>query len=215
MKIGILLPDHGGRDELIDFALGQICKQTVKPDAIMHIDKYQIRPNGSTDLLERLRIGVDQARQSDIEFLLIWEDDFYPSDYIERFIPYTRFDFVGQEYTHYYQLKNKAWERYDHPRRSSLFTTGLKVSALDSWDWKALRPDTAFVDIKLWEYAHKKTKAFIDTGAIGIKTGIGRCAGKGHLVSMRNKDEDFSFLKSKVDKEAFEFYMDLHNKLIA
>jgi hypothetical protein len=213
MKLGIILPDHGGREELIDLAWQQIGKQTVRPDAIYHIGPGHIRPSGSIDLVARLKMGCQHAKEDGIDFVLIIEDDFYGPDYIARFIPYMNFDFVGQDYTYYYQLKQRAWARFDHKYRSSLFTTGFKVSALNNWNWDDLRPDMAMVDIRLWGYAKRRTKAFIDTGAIGIKHGIGLCGGKGNLINMKNKDPEMLWLKEKVSGDAFEFYRELSERL--
>lgn len=212
MKIGIIIPDHGGRDKLIDFALEQIFRQTIKPDAIYHIEKQQLWPSGNIDLIARLKIGCEQAKMGGMDFVFIWEDDYYPADYIARFVPYMHLDFVGQNYTTYYHLKNRTWKLFngsDHKYRSSLFTTGFRLSALNNWDWNSLRPDTAFVDIKLWEYARRRTKAFIDTGAIGMKHGVGRCAGKGHIMKFQNSDPDMEWLRCKVDEKSFEFYKSL------
>lgn len=213
MKIACIICDHGGREELIKFASFQLQQQTRWPDAIYTIGPPQLQPNGSVDLVARLKLGYEMAKRDGMDFVLIIEDDFYGPDYIQRFLPYMNFDFVGQDYTYYYQLKQRAWARFDHKYRSSLFTTGFKVSALNNWNWSDLRPDLAMVDIKLWDYAKRRTKAFIDTGAIGIKHGIGVCGGKGHLISMHNKDQDMQWLKEKVSEDAFEFYQELSEKL--
>jgi hypothetical protein len=216
MKIGIILPDHGGRLELIKFAFKQIQRQTVTPDQIYYIDPLHIKPNESIDLVARLKMGYEFAKEDGMDFVFVWEDDFYGADYIERFLPYMHLDFVGQNYTTYYHLKNRTWRVFngsDHKNRSSLFTTGFRLSALNNWNWDALRPDLAFVDIKLWEYARRRTKAFIDTGAIGMKHSIGRCAGKGHQMKFPNQDPEMEWLKSKVDEEAFQFYKSLSEKL--
>lgn len=213
MKIACIICDHGGREELINFARRQIAKQTIQPYAIYHIGTNLIKPNGSIDLVARLKMAYEMAKKDRVDFLLVWEDDFYGTDYIQRFMPYMNFDFVGQDYTYYYQLKQRAWARFDHKYRSSLFTTGFKVSALNNWDWNKLRSDLAMVDIKLWEYAKRRTKAFIDTGAIGIKSGIGHCAGKGHIIQMHNKDSEMLWLKDKVNEDAFEFYQELSERL--
>jgi len=218
MKIGIIICDHGGRDELISFARKQISRQTVKPDAVYHIGPELIKPTDSIDLVARLKMGCQHAKEDGMDFVLVTEDDMYPADYIERFVPYMHLDFVGQNYTTYYHLKNRTWKVFngsDHKNRSSLFTTGFRLSALNNWNWNDLRPDLTFVDIKLWEYSRRRTKAFIDTGAIGIKHGIGRCAGKGHIQKYQNEDPDLSWLKSKVDEEAFEFYKQLSESLCA
>lgn len=216
MKVGAIICDHGGRDQLIEFAIQQLGKQIAGPDAIYHIGPSLINPNGSIDLLARFKMGCELAKKDGIDFVFVIEDDYYPSDYIARFVPYMHLDFVGQNYTHYYHLKNRTWKLFngsDHRYRSSLFTTGFRLSALNNWDWDALRPDTAFVDIKLWEYARRRKKAFIDTGAIGMKHGLGRCAGKGHQMLFPNKDNNLSWLKSRVDEKSFEFYRTLSEQL--
>lgn len=213
MKIACIVCDHGGREELITFARQQIAKQTVMPFAIYHIGTNLIPPNGSIDLIARLKLAYEMAKKDRVDFLLIWEDDAYPKDYIQRFVPYMNFDFVGQDYTYYYQLKQRAWARFDHKYRSSLFTTGFKVSALNNWNWDDLRPDMAMVDIRLWEYAKRRTKAFIDTGAIGIKSGLGLCGGRGHLLKLNNHDPEMNWLKEKVSGDAFEFYQELSERL--
>ena len=216
MKIGVIIPDHGGREGLIKFAIEQMQQQTVKPEVIFRISPEFLAPNGSIDLIARLKIGLEHAKEMRMDFVLIIEDDYYPADYIERFVPYMHLDFVGQNYTTYYHLKNRTWKLFngsDHKYRSSLFTTGFRLSALNHWNWNSLRPDTAFVDIKIWEYARRRTKAFIDTGAIGMKHGVGHCAGKGHLMTFPNKDADLSWLKSKVDESSFEFYKSISDEL--
>lgn len=216
MKIGVIIPDHGGRDELIDFAWEQIGRQTVRPDGIYHIGPGLIKPTDSIDLVARLKMGCQHAKEDGMDFVFIIEDDFYGDDYIERFLPYMHLDFVGQNYTTYYHLKNRTWKVFngsDHKNRSSLFTTGFRLSALNNWNWDSLQPDLAFVDIKLWEYARRRTKAFIDTGAIGMKHGISRCAGKGHLMKFQNEDPELEWLKSKVDSESFDFYKRLSESL--
>lgn len=213
MKIACIIPDHGGREELIGNALLQMGRQTVTPKEVYIINDQYLNSSGSIDLVARLKLGYEMAKRDGMEFVFIIEDDFYPNDYIQRFLPYMRFDFVGQDYTYYYQLKQRAWARFDHKYRSSLFTTGFKVSALNNWNWDELRPDLAMVDIRLWEYAKRRTKAFIDTGAIGIKHGIGACAGKGHLIQMKNKDPEMLWLREKVSEEAFEFYHGLSERI--
>lgn len=209
MKIACIIPDHGGREELIKFAFEQLERQTVKPYAIYHVSPSHIKPGESIDLIARLKMGCELAKQDGMDFVIVIEDDYYPADYIARFIPYMHLDFVGQNYTTYYHLKNRTWKLFngsDHKYRSSLFTTGFRLSALNNWNWNSLRPDTAFVDIKLWEYARRRTKAFIDTSAIGMKHGIGICAGKGHLMKFQNSDPYMEWLRSKVDERSFEFY---------
>ena len=91
-----------------------------------------------------------------------------------------------------------------HPGRSSLFVTGFKLSALKDFNWP--KKTERFLDISLWSYAKTKKRKFVETSAIGIKHNCGKVGGRGHAMVMKNLDNDLTWLKENVDKEAFEFY---------
>lgn len=205
MKICCIIPDPGIRSDFYNFAVKQMEQQTRVPDVILRIDHQKI--NDKIDLVSRIATGVEYAEQHKCDWAFIIEDDWYDSQYLERFLPFLdKTDFVGQSFTYYYHIINRTWMRQDHPGRSSLFTTGFRIAALNNFDFSKLNPEHKFLDIKLWEYARHKRKKFISAGAIGIKHGIGQCLGKGHSQVFKNRDPNFEWLKSHIDEEAFEFY---------
>lgn len=185
---------------------------TVKP-AYTYLIKY---PPVSTvfDLVDRVRKGIADAQNGGYDLCFIIEnDDFMPTDYFERF-GNMKEDFFGQNNSWYYNLRNRTYKNFPHPGRSSLMTTGFRISAIDRFNtdknWELIG-NTPFLDIKLWQHANtynKKIK-FVETGAIGIKTGMGLCGGKGHRMIFENKDPDLAWLKKRVDWESFEFYSGL------
>jgi hypothetical protein len=204
MRFCAIIPDHGDRPELTAFCLRQLDRMTLKPSEIIHVN-YNPERKGF-DLVDRIVKGAANAALMDIDLCFIIEnDDAMPANYFERFASFfPDYDFFGQDYSWYYNLKNLTYNRFDHPYRSSLFTTGFKISALNNFIW----PDNSkpFLDIEIWKYARHKKRIFIDTGAIGIKHGVGLCGGKGHKFGMRNKDPEMKWLSERVDAESLEFY---------
>lgn len=211
MKIAVIIPDPGFRSEFYDLTVKLMEQQTRKPDHIFRVDHQKI--DDKIDLVSRIGAGIEYAEMYQCDFAFIAEDDFYDSQYIERFMPFLdKVDFIGQPFTYYYHILNRTWHRQDHPGRSSLFTTGFRLSALNNFDFSRLDPQTKFLDLKLWEYARHKKRKFISAGAIGIKHGIGQVLGKGHRQVFKNKDPDFKWLEEHVSDEAFEFYKGIAEK---
>ncbi len=161
--------------------------------------------NGEVDLVPRIQEGIRQAQLDGIDLVFILEnDDFFPDDYFDN-IPDA--DFIGEKTTTYYNLRNNTWQTMEHSARSSLFTTGFKISALEGFRWP--KETEKFLDIALWNHAQRRKIAFRKTGAIGIKTGIGLCGGAGHRMCMKNSDPKREWLKSNVDSESYVFYQSL------
>lgn len=204
MKFAVIIPDRNDRKELLSFCLHQLARMNTKPDKIYIID-YPPK-DGNFDLVPRIKKGIAQAKEDGYDLVFILEnDDFYPSDYFDS-IPDA--DFIGENRTIYYNLKNNTWQEMKHPARSSLFTTGFKISALEGFNWP--KEDERFLDIALWNHAQRKKKAFRETKAIGIKTGMGLCGGKGHVMRMKNEDHKREWLKANVDEESYIFYQSLN-----
>lgn len=193
--------DRGDRPELLEFCKYQLSRFETKPEKSYFID-YAPR-SGAIDIVERVFCGIEMAKEDGFDFVFIIEsDDFYDSTYFNH-IPDA--DFIGESNTIYYNLRNKTYQNFSHPGRSSLFTTGFKISAL-----KGFRPNhnERFLDISLWKHANMtgKKMVFRETGAIGIKHGIGLCGGKGHEMRMKHSDQELEWLKEHVDSDAYEFY---------
>jgi hypothetical protein len=159
----------------------------------------------SFDLIERVRLGVEVARQMGFKKAFIVEnDDWYSPDHFQPFEE----DFVGYKDTIYYHIRNKTWEVTKHAGHSSLFSTAFKISAMDNFQWP--KPNYVFLDIEIWKYA-KRFKTLLKSGNpnIGIKHGIGLCGGMGHSQTFPFKDPEMNWLKAKVDPISFELYKGL------
>lgn len=211
MKFCAIIPDRGDRPELTEHCLKQLDRMTVKPDELFHI-RHKPYTSGY-DLVHRIKVGVNLAKDEGFDWCFIIEnDDYYPPDYFLRFQVFMdKYDFIGDDKSTYYNLRNLTHKTFAHQFRSSLFTTAFKLSALNNFEWPA--PHTVFVDIDLWKYARFKKRMFINTGAVGIKHNMGLCGGKGHKMNMDNSDTELKWLKGKVDKDSFEFYTRLVERL--
>lgn len=207
----IIVPDRGDRKQFYDHCLSQINRFTVKPKKLYLMNEKPL--NNKFDLVFRIKQGVELAKRDGFEWVLIVEnDDYYPDNYCERFLPFfDKHDFIGQEHSTYYNLRNRTYNRFDHHYRASLFTTAFRISSMNLFDWPD--PDSPFLDIPLWQYARHKRRKFIETGAIGIKHAIGLCGGKGHKFVMRSKDPNLQWLKGQVDAQSFGFYKEMADKL--
>lgn len=204
MKFATITPDRGDRKPLMDFCKYQISRFEVKPDQSYFID-YAPRSE-NIDIVPRFLEGIERAKEDGFDLVFILEsDDYYDPTYFNH-IPDA--DFIGESNTIYYNIRNKTYQNFNHPGRSSLFTTGFKISALKGF---RPNPNDRFLDISLWKFANLNNKkmAFRETGAIGIKHNIGLCGGKGHVLRMKHSDNDLEWLSEHVDQEAFDFYKNL------
>lgn len=204
MKFATITPTRGDRPELLEFCKYQLGRMERKPDASFFIDFPP--KDGSVDIVWRVYEGMQRAAEMGFDVVFIIEDDdYYDSTYFNH-IPDA--DFIGESNSIYYNLSNKTYQNFNHPGRSSLFTTGFKISAL-----KGFRPNynSRFLDIDLWKHAFNKklTTTYRETGAIGIKHGIGLCGGKGHKMHMKHSDNNLEWLAEHVDSTAYEFYKSL------
>lgn len=195
------------RPKMLEFCKYQVSQFTIKPEKHYIIDYVPV--SDSVDISERVFAGVQKAKSDGIDLVFVVEDDdFLPFNYIERYGDVSQHDFFGSEKTIYYHLRNRTYQDFKHPLRSSLFTTGFRVSAVDNFIWPR---NNAFVDIELWRHAKPFRKKFImETGAVGIKGhGFGKSGGKGHSMKFQKSDYNYNWLRKNVSCEAFEFYMSL------
>lgn len=208
MSIMLLTPDRSDRPELITHCKWQVSRFVSSFDEHLIVD-YPAK-NGHPDLTERVRDGYEYAKVQGYDWIAIVEnDDFYTKTYLHHILLKTNeSDFIGSEFTYYYNLKNRSWERTMHPNHSSLFCTAFKVSAMKDFKWN--QANKVFLDVDLWRYARRFKRTFVELPAIGIKGhGMGLCGGRGHVQVMPNKDPDLAWLKSKVDETGFTLYESL------
>lgn len=213
-----ITPTRGDRPELLEFCKHQLQRMNIKPQKSYFIDDKPTTQK--PDLTYRIRKGIEMAKRDGFDNVFIVEDDdYYSPFYFSKMYLQNRNSgpqFIGAADSVYYHLGKKGFTELVHPKRSSLFMTGLKISALEGFRWPA--DDEPFLDIELWKHANKKAQRFFVTTeplkpAIGIKHGIGLCGGSGHRMKPEREDQDLEFLKRHVDPEAFDFYKTLINKL--
>lgn len=200
---------RGDRGKLLDFCKYQLSRMTIQPKETFFINHEPT--SDAIDLTLRLRMGIAAAQAAGIDVCYVIEDDdFFPADYFE-IMSMDGLDFIGASKTIYYNLNSRTWQEIDHPMRSSLCFTGFRISAMKGFSWPA--DDHVFLDLLIWQYALRtkglRWKLISEPVGVGIKHGIGKTAGVGHRVKLRNGDQDLTFLQSVVDKEAFEFYKGL------
>jgi hypothetical protein len=209
MSFAVIIPDRNDRPELTEFCFKQIERMTRKPDEIIHVNYPAI--SNDMDLAERVFYGAKAAEGKGFDLVFILEnDDAYPADYFERFGA-MQGDLFGDDLTFYYNLKNRTFQSFPHAGRSSLFTTGFRISSVKGFQFSG----NQFLDIRLWKYAAERglKRTFIHSGAVGMKHGTGLCGGKGHTMKMKNCDSNMNWLKDRVDRESYLFYADLSRKL--
>lgn len=207
--IATLTPSRGDRSQFLAFCKEQIERQTLVPDESYFITDPPT--NGEFDLVKRIRRGYEMAKERGAERLYIWEDDdAMPSDYLQMMESSQDWDFIGYEDTLYYNIRNRTWMHQTHPKRSSLFCTGFRVSAMNDFIWPA--DHYLWLDIRLWEHARdkrKKVKLMSNNPCVGIKHNLGMCAGKSHKRILEHHDPTLEFLKSRVEEYQYEFYSKL------
>ena len=206
-RIAIITPDRGDRKQFMDFCSIQL--ERMNPDYRALITWPPL--SSQVDLIPRIKRGIELCREMGIDRVAIIEsDDWYSKDYLSH-INLDDYDFWGWGTTYYYHIKNRTWNQsYHQDTHSSLFCTAFRISALDGFVWPP--DDYLWLDIALWKFARHNRRFHLsleEPHCIGIKHGVGRVAGKAHKWEMKHKDPDLSWLKSKVDAQAFEFYSNL------
>ena len=218
MNYCTITPCRGDRPELFQFCLKQLQKMNGGKPVNNAYLMNEPPKSEEMDIVPRIRQGIEMAKKDGFEFVFIIEnDDYYPADYFSLFGDLSNIDFVGYSDTVYYNIKTRSYEVLKHHERSSLFCTGFRISALDRFDWEIIKSNEKFLDVKLWDYCmlySKNYKLLSGNPCIGIKAhGQGKAGGKGHIINLKEKDPDLKALSYFVDKEAFEFYTQLMEKL--
>lgn len=212
MSYAILTPDRGDRDVMLQHCRKQV--RAFNPQYMIHNMVDYVPKSDKADLTERVYEGYKWAVEEKIDWLVIVEsDDHYPTDYLSQFIIHmSHADFIGCEYSHYYNIQSRTWEKLNHSNRSSLYTTAFRVSSMKDFNWS--QANKLFLDIDIWRYARRFKRSFIQNNAIGIKGhGEGMAGGKGHIMKFRNYDPDLVWLKKHTNEMSFEFYKGLSEKL--
>lgn len=213
MRIGILIPDRNDRPLFLNNCLRMIDNQTLKVEIIELVNDKPL--NEKCDISWRYRTGYDRLRNKGLDVIFLMEnDDWYSSNYLETMLNYwiknNTPDIFGTDYTIYYNLKERGHFPMHHLHRSSAMSTLIKPDLHFEW----CQDDEPFTDLHLWKVVKGITFHPEKNICLGIKHGIGLCGGKGHTDRLHryiNKDPDFTFLKSNMDKESYLFYTNYFN----
>lgn len=211
-RIATLTPDRGDRPQFMAQCLAQIDRFIPSPDFVIQVTYAPI--SNQVDLIPRVKKGIEIAKQNDIDVIyMIESDDKYDSNYLEQ-LPIGDYDFIGYNSTIYYNIRKRTWERTYHDH-SSLFCTAFKVSALEGFVWPP--DDYLWLDLALWKFAKQNNKKWklldCEPPCIGIKHGVGKVGGRGHVQNLKNSDPNMDWLRSKTDPQAFEFYHNINKQL--
>jgi len=213
-KFCAIIPDRGDRLEFLAHCIMQMKRQTLHPDKIYIVGPAKIKPTDNFDLIKRVWAGIIKAKRDGIDICYIIEnDDYYPDNYFGKMFIY-HYDFIGIPKSIYYNIRVGKIASMEHERNSSLFCTGFRISALKGFTFPP--DDYLSLDLKLWEFARERSIKLRDSFIyrhpavmpVGIKHGIGLCAGTGHDENFPfyQPDPGYAWLKQNVRAESFDFY---------
>lgn len=216
MKIGILIPNRGDREELLSNCIRMMKAQTIA-DQIEWMLPVSFKPTeGIVDITTRYRIGYDILSKFGVDIIFFIEnDDWYSPEYLETMIReweyYSRPELFGTNYTIYYNLKLQKHFTMFTEQRASAMNTMIKPGLFVSWP---LEQDP-YTDVWLWEHIQNrrifKPKKVI---SVGMKHGIGLCGGYAHTTKLhRYIYDDDGFLKETLDTESYKFYKSISERL--
>lgn len=209
MKIGVLIITRGDRPKFLEQAKKMLKQQTLQPNEICIVDDEPL--SNDIDITYRYRIGFERLKDKVDVIIFVENDDYYSPKYIETmvtaWVENGKPELFGIAETIYYHLKLKAFNIIKHDGRASAMSTMVSTKL----DIDFPKDNEPFFDLHLWKTYKGVTFKPKEPINIGIKHGIGKCGGKGHLLSFRydNEDTEMKWLKSKVDNESFKFYSSL------
>ncbi len=208
--IGVIIPDRGDRPEFLENCLRMLKAQTMQPTIIEIVNDAPL--SDEKDITLRYRLGYERLRNKGIEVIaLIENDDWYAYNYLEtmynKWLELGKPDLLGQSYTIYYHIKQRAWFTMNHPERSSAMNTFIKPDLI--FDWCV--DNDPYTDLHLWLRSGLKGEIFTPKSHIclGIKHGDGLCGGVNHVDALHrytNRDSNMTFLNQIMDSESFNFY---------
>ncbi len=215
MVIGIIVPDRGDRPEFTENCFRMLKRQTLKYDVLFHADHEPLTE--FFDITQRYRIGYEALRGKCDVILFIENDDYYAPDYIEYMVnqweKHGRPDIIGTDRTIYYHIKERGHFTMHHKERSSAMSTLIRSDLNFKW----CSDNQQYTDIHLYNTLTNKV-IFTPEKVIcmGIKHGVGKCGGFCHndnFQRYKDKDPDFTFLKSVMDFDSLHFYSSYFSKL--
>jgi hypothetical protein len=209
MRIGVIIPDRGDRNEFLKNCTRMINNQTLHPVRVELVDDQPI--NDKCDITWRYRKGYSKFKKGDIDVIAFMEnDDWYDSQYLELMVKgweeNGRPDLFGTSYTIYYNLILKKYFKFNHMQQASAMNTFIKPELVFTWP----QDHDPYTDQWLWTSGNIKNRVIWEPPrvlSVGMKHGIGKTGGMFHTDKFsRFTEPDNGFLQQTLDQESFKFY---------
>lgn len=205
--IGLVIPTRD-RPEFLKHSLWLLKQQTLQPDLIEIVDDKPIK---FPDVTWRYKLGCKRLVEKGAKVIIFWEDDdWYCKDYIKiMFSEWQREkpDMLGISKTLYYHIGIQKYRILRHPGRSSAMSMLISRNIIEDWE------DLKFLDLYLWNNYNGLLIEPENWICVGIKHGIGSYCGSGHTKDFCfTQTDDWSYIKSIIDKHSLNFYKKILKK---
>lgn len=220
-KIGIIIPDRNDREYFLMNLVRMLESQIIEDRFELLDDNIRIfnfePTDKECDITKRYRIGYESFKDSDVDCILLMEnDDYYSPHYINtmvsEWINHGRPEIFGTNYTYYYHIGLLQYEKFIHMKRASAMNTLIKPNLDIEWPIDK----EPYTDIHLWKQLKGVTFTPSNIISIGIKHNVGLTGGQYHSTKLERykfDDSEMQFLESNIDPESFNFYKKINLKL--
>lgn len=216
IKVGIIVPDRGDRQEFLNNCIRMIAQQTHTDRFCFVVDPSIIKDSDTVDITKRYKLGYKVLSKMKPDVIACMEnDDWYSPEYLSYMLTeweaHGRPDLFGPNCTFYYHLKLKKYFLFRHDDRSMMMSTFIKPGLDFTWP---LDHDP-YTDAWLWTRQNgiKNRVTFHPKKMVhlGIKHGVGKLGGRHHTDDGRDSliryaNDDNGFFKNLLDEESYNFY---------
>jgi len=235
-KIAVITPTRGDRKEFLKRCKIYVRSQTTEPNEFIIVDYEPIPIDLSTkiDQIKRIIKGVEIAKSSGCDKIIIMEDDgYYADNYIENVLNNWEDEFmVGSNTIKSYHILLKKYLNYGANQQlcingkklltgSTLSQTSFTVKFFNNFLNGGMIGRHSNLDIDLWSYAELfnfPTKLIQNDSFLAIKHDMSLCASGMHSNSSiwKNASEDphFKYLEEVVGEFHADFYKELHKSTL-
>lgn len=213
MKIGVLIPSMGDRQNFVEQAKRMVNYQTLRPHKVYIVDAPG-KP-GVYDMAARTSAGIAAAAKDGVDRLFTWDDDeYYAPTYLEWLNASWpgHLQAIGVGNLPYYHLGHRRAIYREFPEHATNSCTAFCPKALVSANIRNEYP----YDVYMWEWIRKNCawriirQSPVPFKVIGMKHGQGGLTAGAHgwppeLYEL--DDADAHWLKAHVHPSMVEFYL--------